>query len=614
MNTGYWKVEKRAGVHWLVSPAGERMVYTSVQCVGPKHGSRVPGAPTYDGIASNGGSLMKWVDETESRLKSWGLKGLGAWNHKLWRYRETPFTECLNIFKSMHVKGGLKPVYDADWAATVEKNIKPHIESMRDCPSLVGWFLDNEIPWRLEWIRFYFDGRKATDPNRREVLRFLKSRHRTIGKLNLAWGTKLKSWAALSSSAKLPASPDAIGPDARAFIGRVAKRFFAVTCALVRKYDRHRPILGVRYAGFPTSCMEVVAAQRGHTDVVSVNLYIQEGVFPEAICREAYRLTGQPIWVTEFAWHAPFDNRSGDRNTIGFGSRVYRQAARAKGYRQFVSQGASLPFVIGFDWFQWCDESPMGRSDGEDVNFGLVDIRNKPYELLVGAMARTNRSLPALHARSARNAKTPAVALPATPFFPVPELRSGVSPALLPALSFRPSLDPVAARPFADLRLGWRAGFLEVVADVRDAVRTVSVAKTKDHIEWFWMTDAVELMFRPGGAAVDSLDSGSVKIWAIPDGAGRSRPFVGAWRRHVRVFGGATGVRVTQSRVPGGYRLAFRIPPRAVGLSSFKAFSLLRFNALVMDCERVRELHWTAHQGDWTTERPKTWGRIALVP
>jgi hypothetical protein len=162
--------------------------------------------------------------------------------------------------------------------------------------------------------------------------------------------------------------------------------------------------------------------------------------------------------------------------------------------------------------------------------------------------------------------------------------------------------------------LGWTPRALEVTADVRDPVRTVGVGKTKHHIEWFWMTDAVLLMFRPGAGDADALDASSVKIWAIPDGAGRGRPFVGAWRRHARAFGPSTRVRVRQSRLPGGYRLAFRVPPRALGLAAFKPFSLLRFNALVMDCERVREVYWSAHQGDWTTERPRTWGRLALVP
>lgn len=39
-----------------------------------------------------------------------------------------------------------------------------------------------------------------------------------------------------------------------------------------------------------------------------------------------------------------------------------------------------LPFVVGAEWFQYYDEPPYGRFDGEDYNFGLVDIHDRPYE------------------------------------------------------------------------------------------------------------------------------------------------------------------------------------------------------------------------------------------
>ena len=61
MTGKYFSIRKEHGVHWVVNPRGQRMFYTSVQCVGPKHGSKVPGAPAYDGLKRNGGSLARWV-------------------------------------------------------------------------------------------------------------------------------------------------------------------------------------------------------------------------------------------------------------------------------------------------------------------------------------------------------------------------------------------------------------------------------------------------------------------------------------------------------------------------------------------------------------------------
>ncbi len=611
MQNKYWTLHRDRGVHWLVSPRGERMVYTSVQCVGPRHGSRVKGAPTYDGLKRHHGSLFGWIEETERRLKSWGMKGLGAWNHGLWRYRETPFTECLNIWKSLWVKGKLKPIFDADWNQTVEDLVKPQIRGLKDAPALAGWFLDNEIPWNEGWLFDYFDGRRADDPNKHAVVAFLKRRHRTIARLNAAWGTRYPSFTALGRRSRLGASQDRTRADRIAFLGMVAREFFARTCRIVRALDPNRLILGVRYAGFPA--MEVVAGQKGHTDVISVNLYIAEGKFPVAQAAEANRLTGQPVWVTEFSWHAPWDNRSGDRNTIGFGSRVREQASRGRAYRSFVEGGAALPFVIGFDWFQWCDESPMGRGDGEDVNFGLVDIHDRPYEDLVRQIRRTNLALPRIHARAA-GWKLPWAPPVPLPVCAVPRAVAGSAGDLLPDLKFRPSPDPQPVKLTASARLAWTPAALRVTVDVADAVRTVEVDRPMKSIEWFWMSDAVELLLRAGGDAPEALDAASLKIWALPDAAGRGRAVVGAWRAHRRVRGAATGVRVRQSRIPGGYRMAFAVPSGVLQKGPFRPWQVLRFNLLVEDCEKVREVCWSAHQGDWTTEKPRTWGRLALVP
>lgn len=41
-------------------------------------------------------------------------------------------------------------------------------------------------------------------------------------------------------------------------------------------------------------------------------------------------------------------------------------------------QSFFLPAVVGMDWFQYFDEPTHGRDDGENFNFGLVDIHDQP--------------------------------------------------------------------------------------------------------------------------------------------------------------------------------------------------------------------------------------------
>jgi hypothetical protein len=95
------------------------------------------------------------------------------------------------------------------------------------------------------------------------------------------------------------------------------------------------------------------------------------------------------------------ENRSGDRNTKGADVTVATQGDRAEGYERYAGSLARLPFILGWHWFQFFDESPGGRSfDGEDSNYGLVDIQGRPYEELAAAMRDVNAAAPGIHALS----------------------------------------------------------------------------------------------------------------------------------------------------------------------------------------------------------------------
>lgn len=53
----------------------------------------------------------------------------------------------------------------------------------------------------------------------------------------------------------------------------------------------------------------------------------------------------------------------------------------------------SLPFLIGYDYFMWVDEPPLGVVKGfmENSNYGLVSEDGKPYAELTQAFAALHR-------------------------------------------------------------------------------------------------------------------------------------------------------------------------------------------------------------------------------
>jgi hypothetical protein len=178
----------------------------------------------------------------------------------------------------------------------------------------------------------------------------------------------------------------------------LAEEYFRVTTAAIRKYDPNHLILGVRYKGWAPA--EVVRASRKYVDAQSINYYAGDALLDGEVFAMIHRESGQAIVVSEYSFHA-LDGRSGDRNNVGFPGEVANQAARAEAYRTFTTRLARVPYIVGADWFQWNDEPGSGRKpDGEDVNFGVTDTKDRPYELLVSAVRETTPMLNPVHEKS----------------------------------------------------------------------------------------------------------------------------------------------------------------------------------------------------------------------
>jgi agarase len=139
-------------------------------------------------------------------------------------------------------------------------------------------------------------------------------------------------------------------------------------------------------------------------DAVSINLYVRD---PRPQVTAAYAATGRPVLVTEFSFRS-LD--SGLPNTVGAGPWVFTQRNRAEAYIDYVSRLEAMPAVIGYHWFRWADEPAQGRSDGENSNYGLVDMGDQAYAELVGAAAAANRAAAGMHAGASITVSVPETA------------------------------------------------------------------------------------------------------------------------------------------------------------------------------------------------------------
>ena len=64
------------------------------------------------------------------------------------------------------------------------------------------------------------------------------------------------------------------------------------------------------------------------------------------------------------------------------------QQQRANQFENFIAPlYEDTPALVGDDWFQYVDEPPGGRTgDGENSDFGMIDVHGNPYPTMVGAM------------------------------------------------------------------------------------------------------------------------------------------------------------------------------------------------------------------------------------
>ena len=63
----------------------------------------------------------------------------------------------------------------------------------------------------------------------------------------------------------------------------------------------------------------------------------------------------------------------------------------------------SLPEAVGYHWFEWVDEPKEGRFDGENSNYGLVNIQDKPYQEFIETVKKVNAKAAEIHQHAGKD-------------------------------------------------------------------------------------------------------------------------------------------------------------------------------------------------------------------
>lgn len=401
--TGFFRVQRYEGRWWLVTPAGHPFFSQGVNHVTfAGTPDRFGATPYLDAVTARYGTPEVWAAAQHARFDTWGYNTLGAWSESS-LFPGEPYTVLLGLTSQNFASGLMEDLWTPSWEARVRAQIATQAAPRRDDPDLLGYWLDNELHWGPDWrLGHLFDDYLARDaaasPGKAVLVDWLQDRYPDFADFSDDFTTPAGGWDELGAPSTV-SGWDAGGEATRAaWVAMVAERYFSFTDAVLTEADPNHLNLGPRMMAQVTGAPVLEAAGR-HADVASFNFYalVPELAGPLANADPTYlptegslaaqaEVTGLPVLVSEWSFRAA---DSGLPNTWPPLFPVLDdQSQRAGAYEQFVGDLLETDHVVGQHWFEHSDEPPAGRSDGEDSNFGLVDLADDPYEELV-AVSRT---------------------------------------------------------------------------------------------------------------------------------------------------------------------------------------------------------------------------------
>jgi hypothetical protein len=331
-DSGFFRVLEKSGRWWLIDPDGCLFLSIGVNSVGPGKVGR--------------GDVDAWTQETYGLLKGAGFNTLGRWSdHEPFQNtgRNMPWCATHSFMKEYakrrpaeHGKTGFPnetiPVFDESWPGFCENHALKNAGPLKDDVWLLGHFSDNELPFRPDALKNYLS-LPGNDAGHIAARKWMKENRIRADEVD--------------------------NPKVRAaFLNVVAKRYYDVVAAALKKADPNHLYIGSRLHG---RCItEPVIKAAGACDVVSINYYHRWEAEKER-AKNWTRWSKKPFLVGEFyAMNVPKHKKVSKTSGAGFQVLNYEDAGDF--YQHFVnSLMQDIPNCVGWHWFKYADDNPVSR-------------------------------------------------------------------------------------------------------------------------------------------------------------------------------------------------------------------------------------------------------------
>ncbi|HEY3910453.1 MAG TPA: hypothetical protein VGM07_11245 [Stellaceae bacterium] len=463
-----WSLASEHGVWWLVTPCGERFFSLGVNALDGGYPERNKNGKIWYSWTAFEPTRAQWVDATRQRLDRWGFNSAGGWSLPPQVLRLPTVIDLeLGRQAQFHWFDPFAPATAARMMALARRLVAPY----RNSPYRIGYFSDNEVGWWAGALFVFYSMQPAGSATKQRWVEALRQHY--AGDWTRFTGDFLPpagagSWAQLLAATGMTRMrPGGGGVHAvREWTGIVARHYYALAAKAIHAADPNALYFGDRLPIYYDPA--AVRAMAPYVDAIATNYNVDSSdgwVAPYYFDGLRKLSGGKPVLVSEWFFAAEH-NRTGNRNN-GHLMTVDTQAERAAGAAAATENFAAIPDIVGAHWFQYYDHPKGGRADGEDYDFGLVDINNRPYRRLTEALELANRRAFAIHeeatATAARSA--PVVSVPhADVALSARSLSDWPKPAsLLPPLTASPG-----AVEFGEAYLTWSERGLQLATIGQD--------------------------------------------------------------------------------------------------------------------------------------------------
>lgn len=412
--TGFFTKYKEKGRWYLADPEGYAFFSAGPDCVGLAAGARVDGTekwldwlpdqadPEYGGMFAPPRSrekerrrtpvmfsflqanlyralgkdwYEKWQKMIVGQLKRYGMNTLGNWSdERLFGVTDIPYVTSLPEFPDTEQKifRDFPDVLSREYAENAEK-CAGALESRREDPWMIGYFLRNEPNWAFVDNLVLADEvlrNPARTVCKEELVSFLRERYGSIEELNRKWGTKLDGFDSFyEPKEKVSEWSEESCKDMKEFSRKLLRAYVEIPSRACRRVDENHMILGMRWAWI--SDPDLISGWENF-DVFSINCYAQD---PTDNIENIVKLgVDLPVMIGEFHFGAL------DAGPTATGLEGVRtQKDRGTAYRYYCERTAAHPSGVGCHYFQCYDQFVLGRFDGENYNIGLFDVCSRPY-------------------------------------------------------------------------------------------------------------------------------------------------------------------------------------------------------------------------------------------